>query len=63
MKKVTIIGFFPSKPERLNTDETMHLNERIRKKKNMNKNNNAVRFKDIRAMLLFLTLLIYFDIL
>ena len=48
-KEEAIIGSFLSKPETLNIDESTDLNERNRKKKNMNKNSNAVKCKDIRV--------------
>ena len=42
---------FLSKPETLNIDKTTHLSKRKRRKKNVNKINNVVKYKDIIAML------------
>ena len=50
-KQEAVISSFLSKAETLNIDETTNLNERNRKKKNMNKNSNEVKCKDIRVML------------
>ena len=45
------MGSCLSKPETLNIDETTNLNERNRKKKNVNKKNSAVKCKNFRTKL------------